>query len=123
MKHRSRQFTDRRISLRTFGAPNVPAFETQLGNLAQQVAELQREVTDLKTAMASLQQEPKAPPAPTIHFFTLREFLQRHRMSRSAWYALQKAGLGPRISQMGRVIRISLQAETEWLEKMEKPTH
>lgn len=50
----------------------------------------------------------------TAEFFTVPEFCAAHRISRSLFYKLSKAGEGPRVTKVGRATRITPAAAAEW---------
>jgi hypothetical protein len=51
--------------------------------------------------------------------YTIDEFCQRHRFSRSLYYKLDKAGKGPRTMPLLGCVRISEEAEREWVKARE----
>ncbi len=54
--------------------------------------------------------------------YTIMEFCRRHSISRSSFYAMEKAGSGPRtfcIGGRGKGRRISLEASEEWRRGLE----
>lgn len=51
---------------------------------------------------------------------TIKEFCAAHRISRTTFNELQKRGEGPVIMRIGRVIRISDEAENAWRRAMEE---
>lgn len=51
--------------------------------------------------------------------YTLAEFLERNHLSRSTYYALRGAGLAPKEMRIGNALRFSVEAEKEWVVKME----
>lgn len=50
---------------------------------------------------------------------TIDEFCQRHRFSRQHFYNLKARGEGPRTFNVGRSVRISDEAEVEWIRTRE----
>jgi hypothetical protein len=46
--------------------------------------------------------------------FTVNEFCDAHRISRSKLYALWSAGIGPRVIRIGNKILISVESAAEW---------
>jgi hypothetical protein len=50
-------------------------------------------------------------------------FCRRHEFGRTTYFAMRKAGLGPKEIRIGRVVRISTQAEAEWIERMQSAGH
>lgn len=60
-----------------------------------------------------------AAPAPPLN---LNEFCKRQGISRSTFYTLLRAGQAPRHRKIMGRYQISLQAEAEWVEKMEGQT-
>lgn len=48
---------------------------------------------------------------------TIREFCARHDLARSTYFEWQRKGLGPSVYRVGRTVRITDEAEREWLEK------
>ena len=57
------------------------------------------------------------PTGPPIEkkLFTIPEFCRRNSISRAFYYELKKRGLTPReVRDLGRIIRITIEAETEW---------
>jgi hypothetical protein len=53
---------------------------------------------------------------------SITEFCSRHRIGRTTYFSLRKRGLGPKEIRFGRVVRISAQAEAEWIERMQSMT-
>jgi predicted DNA-binding transcriptional regulator AlpA len=51
--------------------------------------------------------------------FTVAEFCTQQSISRATFYLLQKQGKGPRTYTVGRKRLISIEAATEWQQKME----
>lgn len=54
--------------------------------------------------------------------YTIDEFCQRQRFSRSLYYKLERAGKGPRKMQLLGCVRISEDAEREWVKAREAET-
>ncbi|MDA9482954.1 hypothetical protein XI07_13120 [Bradyrhizobium sp. CCBAU 11445] len=54
--------------------------------------------------------------------YTIDEFCQRQRFSRSLYYKLERAGKGPRKMQLLGCVRISEEAEREWVKAREAET-
>jgi hypothetical protein len=52
--------------------------------------------------------------------YTIAEFCQTHRISRTHLHNLMKAGQGPRIMKLGRRVLISLEAAIEWRRQIER---
>jgi hypothetical protein len=51
---------------------------------------------------------------------TIPQFCKLHRIGRSTYYELQRKGLGPVVMQhLGRIVRISAEANRDWIKKME----
>lgn len=49
-------------------------------------------------------------------FFTLDQWLERHQLSRPTWYRWMREGkVLPKHFTVGRSIRISVEADAEWL--------
>jgi predicted DNA-binding transcriptional regulator AlpA len=46
---------------------------------------------------------------------SVQEFCQRHDISKAFFYKLQASGLAPKTFKIGRLTRISDQAEQEWM--------
>jgi len=68
----------------------------------------------------STQHRDAAAPAPvTRACFTVTEFCQAHRISRSHFYDLTRHGHGPRIIKAGNSTLISVEAAAEWRQRME----
>jgi hypothetical protein len=49
----------------------------------------------------------------------IERFSQRNKVPRSTLYDLWEQGLGPRVMRRGRLVRISYQAECDWIKQME----
>ncbi|MER9421675.1 transcriptional regulator [Mesorhizobium sp. M0317] len=49
-------------------------------------------------------------------------FCQRHKMGRSSYYNLKAAGHGPPEYVIGKLVRISAEAEAEWVREREADT-
>ncbi len=70
---------------------------------------------------ANEQPKPKQPTAKDWRdATTIERFCKRHEISRSFFYKLAKAGLGPKTMQMGATIRISKLAGKRWRKRMER---
>lgn len=55
--------------------------------------------------------------------FSIKTFCARQEIGRTHYYALEKAGLGPRTFLVGTVRRISEQAEADWVAAREAETN
>jgi hypothetical protein len=53
--------------------------------------------------------------------YTISEFCEAHRISRSQFYVMQKAGDGPMLMRVGRQSRISVEAAASWRRTRELP--
>ena len=51
---------------------------------------------------------------------TIDGFCQRQRISRAGYYNLRDSGKGPREYYVGRLVRISPEAESEWILERER---
>lgn len=51
---------------------------------------------------------------------SIADFCRRQKLSRGNYYALRKRGLGPREMKVGRLKRISEEAELAWQRRMEE---
>lgn len=58
----------------------------------------------------------------TNEAFTISEFCIAHRISRSHYYNLRRAGLAPREMQIGNITRINREAAADWRRKHEPTT-
>jgi hypothetical protein len=79
------------------------------------VAAIREELAALRQAIAALAvgREQRAS-------YTLKEFLQRHRLSESQYHKLRREGRGPATMCAGDVaVRISGQAELDWVRERE----
>jgi hypothetical protein len=56
---------------------------------------------------------------PAVAAYTVAEFCNTHRISRSKLYQLWAAGVGPRFFRVGNSIRISTEAATEFRRERE----
>ena len=54
------------------------------------------------------------------NLMSLKTFLIRNEMRRSAYYKLQRAGLGPREIRLGRSVYISYREEARWTMRISK---
>lgn len=54
------------------------------------------------------------------HLLSIEEFCRRNKISRSTFYALLQAELGPKTLKIGRSVRIRRSAERRWRRQMEK---
>jgi hypothetical protein len=54
--------------------------------------------------------------------FSIKTFCERQDIGRTHYYALEKAGKGPRWFWAGKCRRISEQAESEWIAAREAET-
>ena len=52
------------------------------------------------------------------NLMSLKTFLTRNEMRRSAYYKLQRAGLGPQEIRIGRKVYISYREEARWTKRM-----
>jgi len=52
--------------------------------------------------------------------FTIAEFCAVHHISRTTFYALKKAGQGPRTFKVGRRVLITREAADDWRKKLER---
>jgi len=52
--------------------------------------------------------------------FTITEFCEAHRISRSKLYQLWAAGTGPRVMKVGVKVLISIEAAAEWRREREQ---
>lgn len=59
---------------------------------------------------------------PPVHAFTIQEFCDAHRLSRSHYYKLRKQELGPAETRLGTRVLISIEAAIRWRKKREKAT-
>ena len=50
---------------------------------------------------------------------TIDDFCRRHQISRSTYYNMRAAGLAPREFIIGKLVRISAEAEAAWVRKLE----
>ncbi len=50
---------------------------------------------------------------------TIEEWCKRHGLCRSTFYNLQKAGKAPRLMKVGAVVRISEEADRDWVHARE----
>jgi predicted DNA-binding transcriptional regulator AlpA len=53
---------------------------------------------------------------------TIRQFCVSQQIGLTSYYKLRKQGLTPKELRLGRVVRITAEAEREWLERMQTPT-
>src|SRR3954470_21600160 len=54
--------------------------------------------------------------------FSLGEICERNAISLSKLHDLRRAGRGPKLMYIDRLIRVSVEAEREWLKQLENPT-
>jgi hypothetical protein len=54
--------------------------------------------------------------------FTITEFCARNHISKPKYYEIRRRGLGPREIRLESVVRISAQAERDWVYAREHPT-
>src|SRR4051794_11784812 len=54
--------------------------------------------------------------------FSLGEICERNAISLSKLNDLRRRGLGPKLMFIDRLIRVSVEAEQEWLKQLENPT-
>lgn len=55
--------------------------------------------------------------APVV--YTIEEFCELHRISRSLYFKLRKKGEGPRLMQVGKRVLISYEAAADWRRERE----
>jgi predicted DNA-binding transcriptional regulator AlpA len=51
--------------------------------------------------------------------FTIDEWCQKNRLSRSTFYKLKKAGKAPRLAKVLEAVRITEEADKEWVKARE----
>jgi predicted site-specific integrase-resolvase len=51
--------------------------------------------------------------------FTIDEWCQKNRLSRSTFYKLKKAGKGPRLAKVLDAVRITEEADKDWVKARE----
>jgi predicted DNA-binding transcriptional regulator AlpA len=56
---------------------------------------------------------------PALRDASINGFCRRHGVSRSTYYNMKAAGLGPREYTAGKLVRISPEAEAEWVRSRE----
>lgn len=54
--------------------------------------------------------------------YTIAEFCEEHRVSRTHLYMMVKAGKGPRLMKLGRRVLISVEAAADWRRAVEAET-
>lgn len=54
--------------------------------------------------------------------YTVNEFCDEHRVSRTLLYGLIKEGKGPRLMKLGRRTLISVEAANDWRRQVESTT-
>jgi excisionase family DNA binding protein len=57
---------------------------------------------------------------PPANSSTVDEFCKRQKISIAKFYELLKQGKAPRTMRVGRTIRISFEAERDWMRKLEE---
>jgi predicted DNA-binding transcriptional regulator AlpA len=67
----------------------------------------------------SREHSPSRQGGPTPVAFTIAEFCETHRLSRSKLYQMWNAGTGPRKMQIGSKILISVEAAADWRRERE----
>lgn len=72
----------------------------------------------MKAQQAQGDDKPKAPPVARA-CFTVAEFCEAHRISRSHFYDLARRGDGPAIIKAGNATLISVEAAGDWRRRME----
>lgn len=55
--------------------------------------------------------------------YTIAEFCDAHRISRTHLHNLTKAGQGPRLMKVGRRVLISPEAAADWRRQLEESTN
>jgi hypothetical protein len=75
---------------------------------------LQRRRGDLKQA--------RAPPLLERAAYTIREFCDAHRISKSTYYNLRKQGLGPDEARVRDRVIITMEAAARWRRARERAT-
>jgi hypothetical protein len=51
--------------------------------------------------------------------FSINEWCHRHGLCRASYYNLQKRGEGPAIMHIGKIVRISEEADARWVAQRE----
>lgn len=62
-------------------------------------------------------------PAPARATYTIVEFCDAHRLSRSSFYEQVRAGTAPRLMRVNRRVLISTEAAADWRAAMEQATN
>jgi excisionase family DNA binding protein len=52
--------------------------------------------------------------------FSIKEICERNHIGRSTYYKLKEDGLGPKEVRIGRSVRVTREAEDEWLKELEE---
>lgn len=55
----------------------------------------------------------------TRSFLTLPEVARRADLSRATLYRMLKGGNGPRVTKLGRLARVTVEAEAEWRQALD----
>jgi hypothetical protein len=63
-----------------------------------------------------------SPPLDIPTSSTISQLCARHRFGRTSYFKLRKEGLGPKELRHGRLVRITAEAEREWLNRMQVGT-
>lgn len=53
---------------------------------------------------------------------TIAQFCTRHHIGHTTYFKMRKDGCSPKELRVGRVVRITAEAEREWLERMQAST-
>ncbi|TAN77818.1 MAG: hypothetical protein EPN20_01540 [Magnetospirillum sp.] len=51
--------------------------------------------------------------------YTVQQFCDHHQIGRTTYFKIRKVGLGPKEVRVGKLIRITLEAEREWVCRMQ----
>ncbi|ACK52006.1 hypothetical protein Msil_3097 [Methylocella silvestris BL2] len=54
--------------------------------------------------------------------YDIEQFCDRHRISKSTYFNLQKAGVGPRVMHVGKRVLITKEAAADWRRAREQAT-
>ncbi len=65
---------------------------------------------------------PQPHPTGRLPSSTISEFCSRHRLGRTTYFKMRKAGMGPKELRHGSVVRITADSEREWLDRMQSAT-
>ena len=91
---------------------------TSLKEIAASIADVKTQIADLALIVASLK---KSDAPDDLVSFSIERFCKRNGISKRQYFKMQRQGIGPHTLKIGgrKGIRISLEAERDWIRERE----